>query len=158
MDNFKYKVLALKTQTLWRVAKSLIDYFISDKLNIAVRCSVVHVGGTKKSLYEKILHDNDVISTYDLNKSIAKININQLKLDSFDDLYVVLFFVDEVLVLKYNKCELLKLSNLYRFQHRDNSNESQFFISELNLKREIESHLIQAVSYEDLKDIIVSMN
>ena len=129
MNNFKCKVLSLKTHTLWKVAKTLIDYYIDGSYNIAIRCSIVHVSNNKSSLYDKILHDSDVVSTLDINRPIAKININQLKLDSFDDLYVVLFFSDEILVLKYSKCELLKLSNLYKFQHKDNLNEAQFFLS-----------------------------
>ena len=154
MNNFVNRVLSLKTQTLWKVANELVKYYIDNDCNITVRCSIVHRKCTTSSLYDKILNDTDIVKTVDLPCPIAKININQLKLNLINDLFIVLFFADEIIILKYDSHDLVKLSNLYKFQHKDNINEAQFFFSELNIGKEIEQHLVNVVSYEDLENII----
>lgn len=155
MDKFKRSVLNLKTQMLWKTAKYIVDYYAPNVLGKVVRCSVVHSkSNSKLSFKEKILHDSDVISTSEIGTPISRINIQQLKLDKLLNLYVVLFFSDEILILWYDVSELIKLSALYKFQHKDNPNEAQFMLSQLSLQDEIDNHLIKAISYDDLENLI----
>lgn len=162
VQEFKNSLLGLRTRKLWEASTAIIHRLVPKKKGMMTRCSVL-----RKRLTYKIDSNNLVNSIVECNKDTGvlfeseltsnnfDIAVQQLKMGTFNKLYVLLLLEDVALLLSYNNDTIKMLSGFCNFQHSNNSDEAQFHLNQTNIEYHIEEHMVEKYTYEELYDNLV---
>lgn len=111
---------------------------------------------------ESITKDN--ILTQAVNSSMAKrairhnemgtfnfdCNIQQVKRKEFDMLYYGLFFADKIAVFAIKSDEILNIIGYSDFQHKGNTGEGQFHLTNDSIDEHLKKNLVDWITYEEV--------
>lgn len=94
-----------------------------------------------------VSYDNAETTSFDCN-------IQQVKCSEFDLLYYGLFFSDAIEIFQMTSDDVLKLTGYSNKQHRGNTGEGQFHITNSNIQYHRDNFFERLLSYEELYDLL----
>ena len=167
-------IVGLNTRQFGRVVELIIKFIYKQKdskdlafdlidgnIKIEVKAARVYRANkldiTIENLYDLIISNsnkNRLIKQSEINSQTFDCNIQQIKVKYFDYLYYVLFFNDiiEIYKIKSNRIVKDKKIQYSDKQHRGNSGEGQFHISNTNYLYHKENYFLSSLKYDELKE------
>jgi hypothetical protein len=144
-----------KAQNLWH------DLFDSEtQKRIEVKFSRVSQNLdklTEKNLLECILKEQGTdrrVQFVNWQQHKFLCNIQQVKRSEFDGLYYGMFFDDCIKIFYIEPKDIDESIGYGDKQHKGNTGEGQFHITEKNLQNHINKHLVKTISYSELLNIL----
>ena len=117
---------------------------------------------TEKNILEVLSKDNTstLVKDEDKKENIWNCNIQQIKVDYFDELHYSLFFEDRIYFFqitgdKIKSDKAIKYSNK---QHRGNEGEGQFHIDSKNIDYHLLNYFYKSMNYKELGELLENKN
>lgn len=162
IEDFKYGFLNLNTRKFNSILNDILKTIIIFEDSYVFKVSRVL---EKEPCHQSNLVDyclnnsilNRMLRTDEINNRIFDCNFQQIKLNiDFSYLYYCLVFKNCIQVFKTSYNNIKNISNFCNKQHKNNSDESQFHINNLNYSKHLDN-LVHVIDYKEIFNILLTM-
>ena len=99
------------------------------------------------SMHHRALsHDNYHVEPFDLN-------IQQVKVSEFDEMYYGIFFIDKVAVFKVKSEDVKNIEGYSDFQQKGNKGEGQFHLNTNTIDYHMKNHFAEWIEYSEVYEM-----
>ena len=162
IEDFKYGFLTLNTRKFNSILNSILKTMITFEDNYIFKVSRVleKEPCSQSNLVDYCLNNsilNRMLKTDEVNSRIFDCNFQQIKLNTnFSYLYYCLVFKNCIQIFKISHNNIKDISSFCNKQHKNNSDESQFHINNLNYLKHLDN-LVKIVNYKEIFNILLTM-
>lgn len=162
IKDFKYGFLNLNTRKFNSILNDILKTIIIFEDNYVFKVSRVL---EKEPCHQSNLVDyclnnsilNRMLRTDEINNRTFDCNFQQIKLNvDFSYLYYCLVFKNCIQVFKISHNNIRNISNFCNKQHKNNSDESQFYINNLNYSKHLDNP-VHVIDYKEIFNILLTM-
>ncbi len=162
IKDFKYGFLNLNTRKFNSILNDILKTIIIFEDNYVFKVSRVL---EKEPCHQSNLVDyclnnsilNRMLRTDEINNRTFDCNFQQIKLNvDFSYLYYCLVFKNCIQVFKISHNNIRNISNFCNKQHKNNFDESQFHINNLNYSKHLDN-LVHVIDYKEIFNILLTM-